>query len=66
MVGSGDVLSGILGGLLAGGMEPSEAAEAGVYLHGLAGDAAAKRLGRHSVMAGDILGEVAGIFREWE
>ena len=64
--GSGDVLSGILGGLLAGGMEPSEAAEAGVYLHGLAGDAAAKRLGRHSVMAGDILGEVAGIFREWE
>ncbi len=64
--GSGDVLSGILGGLLAGGMEPADAAETGVYLHGLAGDAAASRLGRRSMLAGDILEEVAGVFRGWE
>ncbi len=64
--GSGDVLSGIIGGLLAGGMEPFEAAETGVYLHGLAGDAAAERLGRRSMMAGDILEAAAGVFRDWE
>ncbi len=64
--GAGDVLSGLLGGLLAGGMEPSDAAETGVYLHGLAGDAAAKRLGKRSMMAGDILEAACGIFRGWE
>lgn len=64
--GAGDVLSGVLGGLLAGGIKPSDAAETGVYLHGLAGDAAAERLGRHAMMAGDILEAVGGILRDWE
>ena len=40
--GSGDVLSGVIGALLAQGMLPEDAAPMGVYLHGLAGDAAAK------------------------
>ena len=53
--GSGDVLSGIIGSLLAQGMEASEAAVAGVYIHGLAGDLAADMLTPRSVIASDIL-----------
>ncbi|MCI8550179.1 MAG: NAD(P)H-hydrate dehydratase [Lachnospiraceae bacterium] len=64
--GSGDVLSGLLGGLLAGGMELAEAAETGVYLHGLAGDAAASRLGRHAMLAGDILEAAGTVLHTWE
>lgn len=61
--GSGDVLAGMIGGLLAQKMKPFEAAAAGVYLHGLAGMRAAKRLGSHAVMASDLIpyGEDEGI-----
>ncbi|MCI8514743.1 MAG: NAD(P)H-hydrate dehydratase [Lachnospiraceae bacterium] len=53
--GSGDVLAGILGALLAARMPPYEAAVLGVYLHGLAGDAAAEEVGTYALMAEDIL-----------
>lgn len=59
--GSGDVLTGVIAGLLALGMEDCEAASLGVYIHGLAGELAAKRYGVHSVLAretADCLGEV--------
>ncbi|MBU1702198.1 MAG: NAD(P)H-hydrate dehydratase [Candidatus Eisenbacteria bacterium] len=52
--GSGDVLTGILAGLLAQGLPPWDAARLGVYLHGLAGDIAAMEKGWHSMKAGDI------------
>ena len=52
--GSGDVLTGIILGLLAQKYHPKEAAILGVYLHGLAGDLAAKRHTQFAMMAGDI------------
>lgn len=52
--GSGDVLSGIIGALAAGGAPPLKAAAAGAYLHGLAGDIAARTVGERSLTATDI------------
>jgi len=52
--GSGDILAGTITGLLAQGVPAFEAAAAGVYLHGLAGDLAAKTLGQAGMMATDI------------
>ena len=52
--GSGDVLSGIIGGLLAQGLSAQEAAVLGVYLHGLAGEEAERKKGRYSVLARDL------------
>lgn len=56
--GSGDVLAGIIGGLLAQKMPLFEAARLGVYVHALAGDAAAKERGTYSMMAGDIVDHI--------
>lgn len=53
--GSGDVLSGLLVGLLAQGLKMEHAAATGVYLHGLAGDLAAEEIGEMPLMARDIL-----------
>jgi NAD(P)H-hydrate epimerase len=53
--GTGDVLSGMIGSLLAQGMSPFEAAKLGVELHGQAGRLAEQRLGRRSVCAEDLL-----------
>lgn len=52
--GSGDVLAGIIGGLLGQGMSCFEAAALSVYLHGLAGDRARDEKGEYSMLAGDI------------
>ena len=63
--GSGDVLTGIIAALAAQGMEPYEAACLGVYLHGLAGDAAAKEKGAYSMMAGDIAASIEKILNKF-
>jgi len=62
--GSGDVLTGILTSLLAQGYSSVEAAILGVYLHGLAGDLAAKKLGMEAMIAGDIIMNLGKAFRK--
>ena len=61
--GSGDVLTGILTGLLARGYKPQDACIVGVYLHGLAGDLAAKEIGEESLIAGDIIQYISKAFK---
>lgn len=61
--GSGDVLTGIITGLLAQGYPQAEAAVLGVYLHGLAGDIAAEELGMESLIASDIISSLPKAFR---
>ena len=53
--GMGDVLTGMIAGLLAQGIPPGLAAKAGVFLHGLAGDLGMHELGQASLMASDVL-----------
>ncbi len=64
--GSGDVLTGILTGLLAQGMEPFAAAKLAVWIHGSAGALAAERLGKRGMLAGDILQEIPAVLLEGE
>lgn len=52
--GSGDVLTGIICGFIAGGLDMLTAARLGVYCHGLAGDAAVLEKGYYGLMAGDL------------
>jgi len=64
--GSGDVLTGILLGLLAQSYSPEDAALLGVYLHGLAGDLAAVRFGQQAMIAGDIIEQLGEAFLQLE
>lgn len=61
--GSGDVLTGIIAGLLAQNYDPLEAARLGVYLHGLAGDLAAQHEEQEAVIAGDIIAYLGSAFK---
>lgn len=56
--GTGDVLTGALAALLAGGLEPFEAAWATAYVHGLAGELAAEHWGVAGVLASDVADEL--------
>ncbi|MBI4531573.1 MAG: NAD(P)H-hydrate dehydratase [Candidatus Latescibacteria bacterium] len=62
--GMGDVLTGVIAGLIGQGMAPLEASVAGVYLHGLAGDLAINRIGGLGLLAGELIGELPGAIRE--
>ena len=53
--GCGDVLAGIITGLLARGYKQAEACQLGMYLHGLAGDLAIREVGKESLVASDII-----------
>ena len=61
--GSGDVLTGMICGLLAQGMEPLDAAVFGAYLHGLAGDEAKRKLGGYAMLAGDLIRQIGTVLR---
>ncbi len=67
--GSGDVLAGIIAGILAqrknGRLTLLEAAALGVYIHGLAGDAAAAELGEYSMMASDIISRLPRVLKDF-
>jgi ADP-dependent NAD(P)H-hydrate dehydratase / NAD(P)H-hydrate epimerase len=60
--GSGDVLTGLITGLVARGYEPYTAARLGVHLHGLAGDIASESTGLEALTAGDIIGSIGKAF----
>lgn len=62
--GSGDVLTGIIAGLLAQGYNQTEACIMGVYLHGLAGDLAAESTGYEALVAGDIIDNLGKAFND--
>ena len=61
--GTGDVLTGLIAGLLAQGVNPGLAARAGVYLHGLAGDLAAEAVGQEAMLASDLMAQVPDAIR---
>jgi Predicted sugar kinase len=61
--GTGDTLTGILTSLLAQNYKPSHAAILGVYLHGLAGDIAAKQFSQESLIAGDVVAFLSNAFQ---
>lgn len=61
--GSGDVLTGIIGALLAQGLSSMEASSFGVYIHGLAGDFAREKMGVHSIMASDIIEGLESVWK---
>ena len=60
--GSGDVLTGMIAGLLAQGAEPLQACITGVYLHGVAGDLAAASIGQEAMIAGDMIDHLGEAF----
>ena len=60
--GSGDVLTGIILGLLAQGLSPEKASISGVYIHGLAGDLAKEEVGETSLIASDIVANLGKAF----
>lgn len=61
--GAGDVLSGIIAGMLAGGLSLAEAARMGTYVHCLAGDMAAKQKGNYAMLASDIITYIGEVMK---
>lgn len=62
--GTGDVLTGMIAGLIAQGMQIQDAACAGCYLHGLAGDIASRQLSEYCVLASDLIKYIPFAFKE--
>ncbi|MEC4674629.1 MAG: NAD(P)H-hydrate dehydratase, partial [Nitrospirota bacterium] len=62
--GMGDALTGIIGGLLAQGLPPWKAAQAGVFLHGLAGDIGARQYGEIGLLASDLIDSIPAAFQQ--
>jgi NAD(P)H-hydrate epimerase len=62
--GTGDVLSGVIAGLLAQGLSLFDAAASGVYLHGMAGEAVKERLGDAGMVASDLLPELPRVIKQ--
>ena len=54
----GDVLTGVIAGLLTQGLSPESASHAGVYLHGAAADSLAEAIGPYGYLAGDVMNAI--------
>ena len=63
--GTGDVLTGLITALVCQHLPPLEAAQLGVYLHGLAGDLAADQLGQEALIASDLIRFLPEAFRRY-
>ncbi len=61
--GSGDVLSGLIGGFLAQGLEALDAARLGVFVHGLAADIAVSNTNKYNLLASDLLDYLPDVFQ---
>lgn len=62
--GSGDVLTGIIAGMLASGLSPIGAASIGAYIHGRAGDIASERMGEFSPVARDVINAIPEVLKK--
>jgi NAD(P)H-hydrate epimerase len=62
--GMGDVLTGVIAGLLAQGLGPEDASRVGVYLHGKAADALCESQGPFGFLASEVAGALPGVIRE--
>jgi ADP-dependent NAD(P)H-hydrate dehydratase / NAD(P)H-hydrate epimerase len=63
--GTGDVLAGLAGALLAGGLPPPTAGRVAAHVHGRAGDLAARRFGQRGLLAGDLGEAIGAVWAEW-
>ena len=66
VAGMGDVLTGIIAGLLGVGLSPLDAAVLGVHVHGQAGDVAAQQWGQTALNAPDLIDALGTVYREHE
>lgn len=66
VAGSGDMLAGMIGAFVAEGISPEIAAAIAVYLHALAGDSAAEKLSKRSIMPTDMIEELPCLFKSFE
>ena len=66
MGGTGDMLSGMIGAFAAQGLRPFDAAKAGVYIHGLCGDAAAKQYSQRGMLVCDMTEQLGALMSEFE
>jgi NAD(P)H-hydrate epimerase len=64
--GTGDVLAGLIGALLAGGLPAASAAGAAAYVHGLAGDLVAARVGQRGLIASDLGLAIGEVWARWQ
>ena len=62
--GMGDVLTGIIAGLITQGLSPEDACQAGVYLHGAAADSLVETIGPYGYLAGDLMGAIPGAIKK--
>jgi ADP-dependent NAD(P)H-hydrate dehydratase / NAD(P)H-hydrate epimerase len=64
--GTGDVLAGLCGALLAAGLPPPAAARVAAFVHGRAGDLAARRFGQRGLLASDLGEAIGAVWAEWQ